>query len=79
MNINNTCKSLAKKWYTKASALFVIGVSTVQAAIPASVDTAVTDMTTDGLAMADKMWPYVVAVFGATVLFKLFKRFGNKA
>lgn len=46
--------------------------------LPAAIGAALTAVQTDGLALADLVWPVVIALFGATILFKLFKRFGNK-
>lgn len=48
------------------------------AAIPAAVKTQLDAVKTDGLAMADLVWPVVITLFGALVLFKLFKRFGSQ-
>jgi hypothetical protein len=49
-----------------------------QAALPASVTTAMTSIQTDGLALIDLAWPVVAALVGGFVLIKLFKRAASK-
>jgi predicted acyltransferase len=49
------------------------------AAVPAGVSTALSGIQTDGLAVADLVWPVVLALIGASILFKVVKRFMNKA
>jgi len=70
----------AKKHGLKAA--FVVtaltAVSAANAALPAVIGTTLTSVQEDGLAMADLIWPVVGAIFGAMLLIKLFKRFGNK-
>jgi hypothetical protein len=59
------------------SALLVTSVSSF-AALPVAIGTALTEVETDGLALADLVWPVVIALFGSLLMFKLFKRFGSK-
>lgn len=49
-----------------------------QAALPTGIDTQLTAVQTDALALADLVWPVVITLFGALILFKLFKRFGSQ-
>lgn len=48
------------------------------AALPLAISTELAVVQTDALALADLIWPVVIAIFGAIVMFKLFKRFGSK-
>ncbi|MBY4675899.1 major coat protein [Marinobacterium arenosum] len=48
------------------------------AALPAAIGTELANVQADGLALADLVWPVVITLFGALVLFKLFKRFGSQ-
>jgi len=59
-------------------ALLVGGIAAANAALPAAIGTALTGVQEDGLALADLVWPIVIAIFGALLLMKLFKRFGTK-
>lgn len=52
--------------------------ASANAALPTGIDTELESIKTDGLAMADLVWPVVITLFGALVLFKLFKRFGSQ-
>ncbi len=52
--------------------------TSANAALPAAIGTQLTQVQTDGLALADLVWPVVITLFGALVLFKLFKRFGSQ-
>ncbi|MBI2779419.1 MAG: hypothetical protein HYX62_06525 [Gammaproteobacteria bacterium] len=45
------------------------------AALPAVIDTSIT---TDALALIDKGWPLLIAIFGGMLFMRLFKRVGNK-
>lgn len=55
------------------------GLSTMaNAALPTGIDTSLAAVQTDALAMADLVWPVVIALFGSVVLFKLFKRYASK-
>lgn len=56
----------------------MLGVNVAHAALPAGIATAVTAAQTDGLALADLIWPALIILAGALLLFKLFKRFFNK-
>ena len=48
------------------------------AALPAGVSDGLNTIKTDGLALVDAVWPVVIAIVGAVVVLKLFKRFVNK-
>lgn len=56
-----------------------LAASSAHAALPAAVDTAFTEFQANATALIDKGWPLLIAVFGAFVLMKLFKKVGNKA
>lgn len=53
-------------------------VGTASAALPVIIGTTLTTVSADAVALGDLIWPVVVTIFGAVLLFKLFKRFGNK-
>lgn len=57
---------------------FLFTSGTAMAALPAGITTGLTTIQSDASDLADLVWPVVLFVFGALVLFKLFKRFGNK-
>lgn len=59
-------------------ALFAASAGSAMAALPAAIGTELTTIQTDGLALADLVWPVVIALVGAVVMFKLFKRFASK-
>ena len=61
-----------------AGALFAASVGSAFAALPEVVGTTLTAIKTDGLALADLVWPIMLAFLGAALLMKLSKRFGNK-
>jgi len=48
------------------------------AAVPTEVGTALAAVETDALALVALVWPYVLSVFGAVLLFKIFKRVASK-
>ncbi len=48
------------------------------AAVPAVVGTTLTTVQTDGLEVINLVWPVMMAIFGAMLLMKLFKRAGSK-
>lgn len=48
------------------------------AALPAGIAPALATVQQDGLDLADLVWPVVITLFGALILFKLFKRFGSQ-
>lgn len=59
----------------------MVGLGSVQPAkaeLPAAIGTELASVQADGLALADLVWPVVIALFGAVLLIKLFKRFGSK-
>lgn len=63
-----------------AAVIGAVGVvaGTANAALPASISTKLTEVQTDGLALADLVWPVLIALFGSILLMKLFKRFSSK-
>lgn len=60
------------------TAFAMAAVGSAYAALPAAIDTELASVQTDGLALADKVWPVVITLFGAALLIKLFKRFAAK-
>ncbi|MFK5891203.1 MAG: capsid protein [Flavobacteriaceae bacterium] len=77
MKTYNTVKKNGS--YVLAAAATSLAVSsTASAALPAIIGTTLTTVSADAVAMGDLVWPIVVTIFGAVLLFKLFKRFGNK-
>lgn len=58
----------------------VVGVAPMSAfaALPAGIETGLTAIQTDGLALADLVWTPLLALLGAGILMKLGKRFFNK-
>lgn len=48
------------------------------AALPSGVSEGLTTIKTDGLALVDLVWPVIIALVGAAIVMKLFKRFVNK-
>jgi hypothetical protein len=79
MEIYKMSKRLMKKLAYGGTAVFgMLAGAAANAALPTGIDTALTAVQTDGLAMADLVWPIVITLFGALVLFKLFKRFGSQ-
>lgn len=68
--------------FNKFTVLLVSAMAAVSgsamAALPAAIGTELTTIQTDGLALADLVWPVVIALVGAVVMFKLFKRFASK-
>ena len=59
-------------------AMILAAAGSANAALPAAIGTQLTEIQQDGLDMADLVWPVVITLFGALVLFKLFKRFGSQ-
>lgn len=56
----------------------VLTTGVANAALPEAIGTQMQQIQSDGLELADLVWPVVITLFGALVLFKLFKRFGNQ-
>lgn len=54
------------------------GAASAHAALPAVVGTTLTEIETDGTALADLVWPIMLGFLGLSILMKLSKRFGNK-
>lgn len=69
----------AKKYGSKvvAAGALLVGFG-AHAELPAGIATSLTSIQTDGLAMADLVWPIVIVLSGAVILFKLYKRFIGK-
>lgn len=77
--------SVARKYGARCA---VVGSALVSAAafaeggsasfMPASVGTTIAQVQTDGLALANYVWPVLLAFMGVALLMKLSKRFGNK-
>lgn len=74
----NKLKALVSKKIMAMIALMLVGLQTAHAELPAAISTQLTSIQADGLELANLVWPVVITLFGALVLFKLFKRFGNK-
>lgn len=72
-----TAKELMLKIAGGASFLMA-GLSAAHAKLPDVIGTEFTNVQADGLALADLVWPVLMAIFGALLLMKLGKRFGNK-
>ncbi len=51
---------------------------TAHAALPAGLDTALTALQADAVALAALVGPVIIAVLALAIVFKLVKRFGNK-
>lgn len=64
------------KKYGAVVALLAPGAA--MAELPAGIQTGLTSIQTDGLALADMVWPVLLALLGAGILMKLGKRFFNK-
>ena len=73
----NTAKKLLVN-LAGAGALLAASVGAAHAELPAVVGTTLTAIKTDGMALADLVWPIMLAFLGAALLMKLSKRFGNK-
>jgi len=73
-------KNIVKRFGAKIATgtALVIGSASAMAELPASIAVGLETVKADSFEMADLMWPVVIAVFGSFLLFKLFKRFGNK-
>lgn len=71
--------SIARKYGLKivAGSALLMGAA-ANAALPDGIDAGFTQLQADGLLMADKAWPVVIALTVAVILFKLYKRFIGK-
>lgn len=56
----------------------VVSSQSAMAALPAGIATELTAIQTDGLALADLVWPVLLILLGAAILMKLAKRFLGK-
>jgi hypothetical protein len=72
--------SFGKSAKVSASAIVLMVVSSAQAmaALPPAISTSLDTISTDGLALADLVWPVLLALLGAVILMKLAKRFLGK-
>lgn len=71
----------AKKLFSKiAGGAAVLGatIGAAHAELPAVIGTEFAKVQANGLALADLVWPILLALFGAVLLMKLAKRFGSK-
>lgn len=73
----NTAKKLLVK-LAGGSAVLMAGIAAAHAQLPAVIGTEFSKVQADGLSLADLVWPVLMAIFGALLLMKLGKRFGNK-
>lgn len=73
----NTAQKLCAKIAGGASVL-AVGMASASAALPEAIGTEFAKVQADGLALADLVWPILLALFGAVLLMKLAKRFGSK-
>lgn len=46
--------------------------------LPSTVASTITQVQTDGMSLANYVWPVLLAFMGVALLMKLSKRFGNK-
>lgn len=72
-----TAKQLLFK-ITAGASFVAAGIASAHAELPAVIGTEFTKVQADGLALADLVWPVLMTIFGAMLLMKLGKRFGNK-
>jgi len=71
----------AQKLFAKIAGGASVLAATIGAAhaeLPAVIGTEFSKVQADGLSLADLVWPVLMAIFGALLLMKLGKRFGNK-
>jgi len=61
-----------------AGAALMASAGSAMAALSTEISTGLTAIQTDALALVDLVWPVVVAVTGAFIVFKLFKRSVSK-
>ncbi|MFY0678409.1 MAG: hypothetical protein JXR18_14120 [Neptuniibacter sp.] len=85
MPVQNPLKSAFGKMLSSSAdaratvaGMIIVAGAAANAALPTGIDTQLAAVQADGLAMADLVWPVVITLFGALVLFKLFKRFGSQ-
>jgi len=73
----NTAKKLLAK-LSGVGALMAASIGAAHAELPEVVGTTLATVKADGLALADLVWPILLALFGVALLMKLTKRFGGK-
>ncbi len=64
--------------YLSVPAVLFAGSANAAIALPASIDTTLAELQAAGLALGDKIWPYMLAILGAFILLRLGKKFVNK-
>jgi len=72
-------KTLKNLFLAGITALGLLTSSVSSAAIPAVIGTTITSVQTDALGVIDLVWPFVLAILGSFVLFKIVKRAINRA
>lgn len=70
--------SKIRTFATTAVASLTLLAGSAMAALPSGVSSGLDDIQTDGLALVDLVWPVIIALAGAVVVMKLFKRFISK-
>lgn len=73
--------SMIKNAFAKiagGASVLAAGMASAFAALPDTIGTEFAKVQADGLALADLVWPILLALFGAVLLMKLAKRFGSK-
>jgi len=71
----------AQKLFAKiagGASVLAAGIASAHAELPAVIGTEFAKVQANGLALADLVWPILLALFGAVLLMKLAKRFGSK-
>lgn len=71
-------RTIMKKVGGALVAATAVVAGSANAALPTAISTELTALQTDGLALADLVWPVLIALFGAVLIMKLFKRFASK-
>lgn len=70
---------IVKRFGTPAALVgAIVASSQTMAALPVGISTQLTAIQTDGLALADLVWPVLLVLLGAVILMKLAKRFLGK-
>lgn len=73
--------SIMKNAFAKiagGAAVLAATIGAAHAELPAVIGTEFAKVQANGLALADLVWPILLALFGAVLLMKLAKRFGSK-
>ena len=64
--------------YLSVPAFLFAGSANAAITLPASIDTTLAELQAAGIALGDKIWPYMLAILGAFILLRLGKKFVNK-